>query len=60
MSLVGLIVGIVLIIFTISMVIVSVSKTPDNLRGFYGAMFWLISLGGILGGLYLVVAYFIA
>ena len=49
-----------LIIFTISMVIVSVSKTPDNLRGFYGAMFWLISLGGILGGLYLVVAYFIA
>jgi hypothetical protein len=30
-------------------VIVCICRTPDNLRGFYGAMFWTIAIFGLVG-----------
>ena len=54
-----LIVGIILIVAAVGSVIASISRTPDNLQGFYGAMFWIISLAGILGGIILSVTAFI-
>lgn len=49
-----LIIGIIILIFTLTTVIVSIKNTPDNLQGFYGTMFWIISIGGIVGGLILI------
>ncbi len=55
MNLAELIIGIVLIIFAVAAVIWSVVRTPDNLRGFYGLMFWIIALAGIAGGAALII-----
>ena len=48
------IVGILLIIFSILSVVICVSRTPDNLRGFYGAMYIFIALGAFIGGILLL------
>ena len=55
-----LIVGIALILGTIGSFIGSISKTPENLRGFYGFFYSLISLTGLIGGIALIVFSFIA
>ena len=45
----GVIIGALAIIGVIVAVIVSIVNTPDNLRGFYGGMFWTIALIAIVG-----------
>jgi hypothetical protein len=55
-----LLAGIALIIGTIISVICSVTKTPENLRGFYGAFYTVISLTGFVGGIALVVFSFLS
>ena len=55
MNLAELIIGIVLIIFAVAAVIWSVVRTPDNLRGLYGLMCWIIALAGIAGGAALII-----
>jgi hypothetical protein len=55
-----LIAGIALILGTIGSFIGSISKTPENLRGFYGFFYSLISLTGLIGGIALIVFSFIA
>lgn len=59
MNMVELIIGIVLIVFAVAATIWSVARTPDNLRGFYGVMFWVIALAGIIGGVTLIVFSFL-
>ncbi|MBE6577816.1 MAG: hypothetical protein E7653_06735 [Ruminococcaceae bacterium] len=59
-SIITLLVGIALIIGTIISVISSLSRTPDNLRGFYGLFYSIISLSGFIGGIALVALYFIS
>ena len=51
-------IGIALIIASIVAPIVCIIKTPNNLRGFYGAMFWSIALIGIIGGISLTITAF--
>ena len=55
-----LITGIALILGVITSIIYSICKTPGNLRGFYGFFYALISLGGIIGGILLIVFSFVA
>lgn len=52
---VQIIIGIILIILSVLAVVLSLKNTPDNLMGFYGKMFWVISATGIIGGIVLVV-----
>lgn len=59
MNIITLILGIVIILFAIGAVIGSVIRTPENLRGFYGLMFAVIALGGIIGGIVLIVFSFL-
>lgn len=40
---IGLIIGLLGILGIIAAVIVSIARTPDNLQGFYGGMFWTIA-----------------
>lgn len=60
MDILKLILGIVLVLFTIAAVIWSVVRTPDNLRGFYGLMFAIIALAGLIGGAALIAFAFIS
>lgn len=39
----GIIIGVLGLIAIIIAVVCSVAKTPDHLRGYYGAMFWTIA-----------------
>ena len=55
-----LLAGIALIVGTIISVISSVTRTPENLRGFYGFFYAIISLGGLIGGIALVAFSFLA
>ena len=55
---VSIIIGLVLIVGTIASLIYSVSRTPDNLAGFYGFFYGLISLSGFLGGIALIASAF--
>ena len=55
-----LIAGIALVLGTIGSFIGSISKTPENLRGFYGFFYSIISLTGLIGGISLIVFSFIA
>ena len=59
MNLIMLIVGIVLIVAAVIAVAVSIARTPENLRGFYGAMFVAIAVVGFLGGAALIVVSFL-
>lgn len=51
-----LILGICLVLFAIISVIVCIKRTPYNLRGFYGAMYWFLSIGSFIGGLALIIS----
>ena len=44
----GIIIGILGVLGIIGAVIASIAKTPDNLQGFYGGMFWTIAIVGII------------
>ena len=55
-----LVAGIALILGTIGTFIGSIIKTPENLRGFYGFFYFLISLTGLLGGIALIVFSFVS
>lgn len=48
------IIGIVLIILSICVFVVSVLRTPENLRGWYGKMFAILAVLGIIGGILLI------
>ena len=45
----GIIIGALALISIIVAVVCCVAKTPENLRGFYGAMFWTIATVAIVG-----------
>lgn len=59
MNIVTLILGIVVTLFTIGAVIASRLRTPTNLRRFYGVMYAVIALAGIIGGIGLIVFSFL-
>ena len=59
-TIIMLIIGIALILGTIGAFIGSISKTPENLRGFYGFFYSIISLGGLIGGIALVAFSFLS
>lgn len=50
-----IIIGALVLLGIIVAVICCVAKTPVNLRGFYGAMFWTIAVIAIVGVSVLVV-----
>ena len=56
MNIVLLLIGIAVVLFSIISVFVCISRTPNNLRGFYGLMFWIIAISGIVGGVTLIVS----
>ncbi len=60
MTIIMLIIGIALVLGTIGSLFGSVSRTPENLRGFYGAFYTIISLTGFIGGIALVVFSFLS
>ena len=45
----GIIIGALALIGIIVAVVCCVAKTTENLRGFYGAMFWTIATVAIVG-----------
>lgn len=45
----GIILGALAVLGVIIAVAVSIANTPDNLRGFYGGMFWTIAIIAIVG-----------
>ena len=49
-----LILGIVLVIGTIASALYSRWNTPNNLRGFYGGFYSMISIFGVIGGVGLI------
>ena len=51
-----LILGICLVLFAIISVLVCIHRTPDNLRGFYGTMYWILSIGSFIGGTVLIIS----
>ncbi len=53
-----LVAGILLIVGAIVTTIVCIARTPENLQGFYGAMFWSIAIVAIIGGVALIVFSF--
>ena len=57
-TIIMLILGIALVIGTIAALIRAVCETPENLRGFYGVFYTLISIGGVIGGIALSVLAF--
>ena len=58
-NIIALIVGIVLVIGTIVSVVSSIGNTPDNLRGFYGGFYAIISVFGLIGGIVLILLSFL-
>ncbi len=58
MNLITLIIGIVLCVLSIGTPVICVIRTPDNLRGFYGIMFAVCSVVGLIGGAVLIAASF--
>ena len=59
-SIIMFITGIVLIVGTLISIFSSLSRTPENLRGFYGFFYTIIALTGLIGGIVLVVFSFIS
>ena len=51
----GIIIACLTVIGIVVGIIVSVCRTPDNLRGFYGTMFWTIGIIAIVGLVALVI-----
>ena len=60
MTIIMIIIGIELILGTIGSLFGSISRTPENLRGFYGFFYTIISLTGLIGGISLVVFSFLS
>lgn len=60
MTIIMLIIGIALVLGTIGSLFGSVSRTPENLRDFYGAFYTIISPTGFIGGIALVVFSFLS
>lgn len=58
MGIIALIIGIILIVGTVGSLISSVLSTPYNLRGYYGAFYLFISIFGFLGGVGLILVFF--
>ena len=56
MDIMKLIAGIIILAITVGAVLWSFARTPDNLCGYYGLAFGIISLGGLFGGVSLVLA----
>ena len=48
-------IGAFLAVISIVVLIISIIRTPTNLRGFYGTMFSVLAVIGLLGGAGLVV-----
>lgn len=59
MDIVNLIIGIVLLIISAVVVICCIKRTPINLRTWYGVMFGICSLTGIIAGIVFIVRAFI-
>lgn len=51
----NIIIGIVVILAAIVAGIVCIRKTPENLRGFYGKMFFAIAAIAVIGGATLII-----
>lgn len=51
-----LIIGILLIVASAISLIVSILRTPENLRGFYGIMYVVLTLLAVAGGIALIVS----
>ena len=49
-SIIQISIGTVLVIGSILVMIRNIVKTPNNLRGFYGKMFLILTILAILGG----------
>ena len=45
----SIILGVLVIVGVLAAVVVSIGRTPDHLRGYYGAMFWTIAIIAIVG-----------
>lgn len=58
MNFISLIIGIVLLVISVGAVISCIKRTPENLRGWYGVMFVICSLAGIIGGILFVLGAF--
>lgn len=43
-------IGAVLVIAAVVVLLVNIARTPNNLRGFYGKMFLLLMILGVIGG----------
>lgn len=58
MNFISLIIGIVLLTISVCSVIGCIIRTPENLRGWYGVMFVICSLAGIIGGILFILGAF--
>jgi hypothetical protein len=45
----SIILGVLVIVGVLAAVVASIGRTPDHLRGYYGAMFWTIAIIAIVG-----------
>ena len=51
----NIIIGVLIIIGAVISVLISVEKTPQNLKGFYSKFYWFIAVLAIVAGIYLVI-----
>ena len=51
-----IILGIALILFAVASFFICVARTPGNLQGFYGAMYAVIAIGSVVGGIALILS----
>jgi hypothetical protein len=47
-------IGIIIIIATVISFIISITRTPENLRGFYGLWYFIISVIAIIAAVLLI------
>ena len=59
-GIIGIAVGGIAIVTLIVLLIVSVMRTPMNLRGFYGVMFAALAVVGIVVGVFAIVGGILA
>ena len=53
---INIVIGIVILLFSAISVWVCVARTPDHLQGWYGTMYGVIALGGIVGSIWLILS----
>lgn len=56
MNIIAIIIGSALIAIALVIFVINIIRTPTNLRGFYGAMFFALLLVAIVGGVALLLA----